>query len=184
MTSIIGRAALFSRAAHQAVGQRRKYTGEPYHEHPAAVAALVESAGGTPFMVAAAYLHDVVEDTAVTVDDIAREFGPEIAGHVFELTDQFSDPAIGNRERRKALGRDRLACIHPDSQAIKYADLIDNTSSIVERDPGFAQVYLAEKRELLSVMCHGDQALWRRAWGLMIEGEAKVRAARPGGSDD
>lgn len=184
MTSIVGRAALFSRAAHQAVGQRRKYTGEPYHEHPAAVAAMVESIGGTPFMVAAAYLHDVVEDTAITVDDIAREFGPEIAGHVFELTDQFSSPEIGNRAHRKSLERDRLARIHPDSQTIKYADLIDNTSNIVERDPEFARIYLAEKRELLSVMCHGDQELWRRAWGLMVEGEEKIRAEQPGGGDE
>lgn len=52
MTDLITRAAIYT--AHQAVGQRRKYTGEPYHLHPAAVAKTVESVGGTEAMIAAA----------------------------------------------------------------------------------------------------------------------------------
>lgn len=169
---LIFRAALYSRAAHQAVGQQRKYTGEPYYRHPASVAEIVSQAEHvTPEMLAAAYLHDVVEDTDVTHEDISRDFGLVVSGYVFELTDQFIDLSIGNRAHRKKLERERLSRIHPNAQTIKYADLIDNTSSIVSRDPGFARVYLKEKRALLSVMRHGDEALRKMAWGALEEGE-------------
>lgn len=169
---MISRAALYSRAAHQAVGQRRKYTGEHYYHHPKAVADMVSTAVGvTPEMVAAAYLHDVVEDTAITDDDIARDFGLVVAGYVFDLTDQFTDPAIGNREYRKAMERDRLARANPNSQTIKYADLIDNTASIAKHDPDFAKVYLREKRSLLESMASGDDRLRDMAWQVLLEAE-------------
>ncbi len=176
MNDITERAALFSRAAHQAVGQRRKYTGEPYWRHPVAVAEIVSAVETvTPEMIAAALLHDVLEDTGVTPMDLKECFGQRVAILVQELTDQFTDPEIGNRTHRKALERDRLAEVSPEAQTIKYADLIDNTGSIVARDPGFARVYLAEKRRLLEVMAAGDQALRRKAWSVLIEGEAKIR---------
>lgn len=175
MSDFIERAALFSRAAHQAVGQVRKYTGEPYWHHPAAVAAMAQEVKGTTEeMVAAAYLHDVVEDTQVTLDDISREFGLVVSGYVYELTDQFADPAIGNRAHRKELERQRLARVSPGAATIKYTDLIDNTSSIVARDPRFARFYLAEKRALLLVMRQGDRGLWERAWSSMEAGRAEL----------
>lgn len=171
--SLIERAALFSRAAHQAIDQRRKYTGEPYHKHPEAVAWIVAKNGGTDAMVAAAYLHDVVEDTAITLDMIRDEFGNVVA----ELVDWLSDmqtAADGNRATRKRREREKLAAAPAMAQTIKLADLIDNTSTIVEHDPDFATVYLAEKRDLLCVMENGDQKLWRKAWSLLVEGEAKI----------
>lgn len=178
MDDIAERAALFSRAAHQAVGQRRKYTGEPYWQHPATVAEMVAAVeAATVEMIAAAHLHDVLEDTAVTALDIEECFGQRVAVLVQELTDQFIDPEIGNRAHRKALERDRLAQVSPEAQTIKYADLIDNTVSIVARDRGFARVYLAEKRRLLEVMTAGDQALRLKAWSVLTEGEAKIRGA-------
>ncbi|MBD3894651.1 bifunctional (p)ppGpp synthetase/guanosine-3',5'-bis(diphosphate) 3'-pyrophosphohydrolase [Halomonas sp. ML-15] len=178
MDDMIERAALFSRAAHQAVGQQRKYTGEPYWRHPATVAKMVSAVEtATAEMIAAAHLHDVLEDTAVTALDIEECFGQRVAVLVQELTDQFIDPDIGNRAHRKALERNRLAHVSPQAQTIKYADLIDNTTSIVARDPGFARVYLAEKRLLLEVMTAGDQALKRKAWRVLQEGEANTHGA-------
>ena len=61
------RALAFARRAHESIDHRRKYTDEPYIVHPIAVAELVKSVPHTPEMVAAAYLHDVVEDTPVTI---------------------------------------------------------------------------------------------------------------------
>lgn len=178
MHDMIRHAALFSRAAHQAVGQRRKYTDEPYWQHPVDVAEMVAAVGSaTAEMIAAAYLHDVLEDTAVTALDIEECFGQRVTLLVLELTNQFSNPEIGNRAHRKALERDRLAQVSPQAQTIKYADLIDNTGSIVARDHGFALVYLAEKRQLLEVMTAGDEALRRQAWSVLTEGEAKIRGA-------
>lgn len=176
MDDITERAALFSRAAHQAVGQRRKYSGEPYWHHPVAAAEMVSSVEtATTEMIAAALLHDVLEDTGVTAMDIEECFGQRVAVLVLELTDQFIDPELGNRAHRKALERDRLATISPEAQTIKYADLIDNSASIVARDRGFARVYLAEKRQLLEVMTAGDQALRRKAWSVLNEEEEKIR---------
>jgi (p)ppGpp synthase/HD superfamily hydrolase len=77
---VVRKAQVYAQAAHAAVGQKRKYTGEPYIVHPAEVAKIVASVpGSTPDMVAAAWLHDVVEDTACTYTDIHMAFGADIA---------------------------------------------------------------------------------------------------------
>lgn len=174
MSDLINRAMTFSRAAHQAVGQRRKYTEKPYYLHPQAVAATVMEHGGTENMIAAALLHDVLEDTQVLPIDLAQEFNTHVMTLVYELTDQFTDPAYGNRAYRKSLETARLTGISPEAQTIKYADLIDNTRSIVEYDPDFAKVYLPEKRQILNSMTAGDPKLWRKAWATLVEGEAKL----------
>ena len=67
-------ARVYATAAHAAVGQRRKYTDQPYIVHPIRVAEIVDLYGGTDDMISAAYLHDVVEDTAVSIDDINDMF--------------------------------------------------------------------------------------------------------------
>ena len=85
--SLVERSKAFAIAAHRAIDHRRKYTGDPYDVHLSAVAELVESVGGTPEMIAAAWLHDTVEDTPTTISDIEREFGPRVAELVRALTD-------------------------------------------------------------------------------------------------
>jgi (p)ppGpp synthase/HD superfamily hydrolase len=110
-------------------------------------------------MLAAAWLHDVVEDTKFTIFDIQLFFGEEIALYVSDLT----EPFVGSRSARKPYYKHQLATACPVVQTIKYADLISNTSSIVERDPDFAKVYLKETRELLEVMDNGHQGLYEMA---------------------
>ena len=162
MTNIVERARLFATAAHAAVGQTRKYTGEPYVVHPIEVSELVASVGGTEAMVAAALLHDILEDTDVTVDLLEAEFGCEVADLVLWLTD-VSTPEDGNRSTRKALDRQHSAAAPAAAQTIKVADLISNTRTIVEFDPGFARTYLAEKRLLLDVLTRADPTLLEMA---------------------
>jgi (p)ppGpp synthase/HD superfamily hydrolase len=162
MTDIVERARMFATAAHAAVGQLRKYTFEPYIVHPAEVAGIVAEAGGTPEMIAAAWLHDTVEDTGVTSELIRAEFGDEVATLVGWLTD-VSRPDHGNRAARKAVDRAHTAAAPAEAQTIKLADLICNTKSIVAHDPKFAVTYLAEKRELLEVMTKGNPRLRERA---------------------
>jgi len=162
MTELVERARMFATAAHAAVGQLRKYTFEPYIVHPAEVAGIVAEAGGTPEMIAAAWLHDTVEDTGVTSELIRAEFGDEVAMLVGWLTD-VSRPDHGNRAARKAVDRAHTAAAPAEAQTIKLADLICNTKSIVAHDPKFAETYLAEKRALLEVMTKGDPALRARA---------------------
>jgi (p)ppGpp synthase/HD superfamily hydrolase len=160
--TIIIRARVFATAAHAAVGQVRKYTFEPYIVHPAEVASIVMSHGGTDAMVAAAWLHDVVEDTGVTIETIRAEFGTEVAELVGWLTD-VSKPEDGNRATRKAVDRAHTAEAPAEAQTIKLADLISNSKSIMEHDPAFAKTYLEEKRLLLAVMTKGDPGLHAEA---------------------
>jgi (p)ppGpp synthase/HD superfamily hydrolase len=112
--------------------------------------------------LAAAWLHDVVEDTGVTNEVIRVEFGDEVAELVGWLTD-VSRPEQGNRAVRKAIDRAHSAMAPADAQTIKLADLISNTRSIVAHDEKFAKTYLEEKRLLLEVMIKGDAALMAEA---------------------
>jgi (p)ppGpp synthase/HD superfamily hydrolase len=168
MDTLILLARTFASRAHR--GQVRKYTGEPYINHPVEVADIVRRHNGSPEMIAAALLHDVVEDTDVTLDDIRREFGEAVANLVEDLTD-VSRPDDGNRATRKAMDREHTARASAAAMVIKAADLISNTSSIVEHDPNFAKVYLKEKRALLDVMFkikHMD--IWKEADNMLQNG--------------
>lgn len=160
---IVRKAQVYAQAAHAAVGQRRKYTGEPYIVHPAEVAKIVAGVpGSTAEMVAAAWLHDVVEDTGCTATDIHMAFGADIAVLVGWLTD-VSKPEDGNRAVRKAMDRAHSAAAPAAAQTVKLADLISNSRSIMQHDPEFARTYLAEKRMLLEVMTQGDAGLYAEA---------------------
>lgn len=158
-TELCERAEQFARARH--TGHVRTYTGEPYTVHLEEVADLVASVGGDEAQVAAAWLHDVVEDTETTLEEVFDRFGPDVGRMVTDLTD-ISRPSDGNRAARKALDREHLAQASARSQTIKLADLISNTQSIVEHDPGFARVYLAEKQRLLVILTKGESRLY--AW--------------------
>lgn len=160
---LVRKAQVYAMAAHAAVGQKRKYTGEPYIVHPAEVARIVAGVpGSTPDMVAAAWLHDVVEDTGCTFTDIHMAFGIDIATLVGWLTD-VSKPEDGPRWYRKKLDREHTAQAPAEAQTIKLADLISNSRSIMAHDPKFARTYLEEKRLLLEVLTRGDAGLHAEA---------------------
>jgi len=160
MSFMTDKARVFATAAHMAVGQKRKHTGEDYIVHPVAVA---ETVLGTRYSddtyIAAAFLHDVVEDTHVTLEQIKDQFGQAVHDVVQALTDVPFIENGANRKARKAIDRDRLAKADAGTQTIKVADLIDNTKTIVEFDPNFAVVYLAEKALLLNVLTKADPTL-------------------------
>jgi len=161
--NVVQKAQVYAMAAHASVGQLRKYTNEPYIVHPGEVAAIVAGVpGSTEDMVAAAWLHDVVEDTGCTFTDIHMAFGIDIATLVGWLTD-VSKPEDGNRAHRKALDRAHTADAPAEAQTIKLADLISNSRSIMAHDPAFAKTYLEEKRLLLAVMTKGDPGLHAEA---------------------
>ena len=156
--TLVERARVFATAAHAACGQLRKYTYEPYIVHPAEVVSIVSTVPHTEAMLAAAWLHDVVEDTGVTLETVRAEFGEEVADLVGWLTD-VSRPEQGNRATRKAIDRAHTAMAPAAAQTVKLADLISNTRSIMEHDETFARTYLAEKKLLLEVMTKGDATL-------------------------
>lgn len=181
--SLPHRAAHFAHAAHAAVDQRRKYTGEPYIEHPFAVARLVMTVTDDEATVAAALLHDTVEDTQATLEDIAREFGADVAMLVGWLTD-VSQPADGNRVVRKEIDRQHTAQADSRAKTVKLADLIDNTRSIVTHDRPFARVYLVEKERLLEVLTDGHPELYRLAFQTLQRAQATLAGLDSLGSQE
>ena len=164
---LIDAAYRFAKIAHG--DQKRKYTGESYIIHPVAVAKIVASVTDGCVEIAAALLHDVIEDTDKTYDDIFNAgFRHLVANLVLEVTD-VSKPEDGNRAIRKEIDRQHLAKASPSGQTIKLADLIHNTESIVKYDPGFAQVYMREKQLLLEVLTKGDKTLYKHAQKLVFD---------------
>ena len=167
----VGKALAFATAAHG--GQTRKYTHAPYIVHPIAVAQMVWGCVATiesTDAVAAALLHDTIEDCDVTYDDIGYEFGTYVADIVQHLTDQ-ADPAW-NRATRKAWEAGRLSTCDSTIQTIKCADLHHNTMDIVPYDKGFAKVYLAEKRVVLQGLVRADEKLLKATWSQLNAAEA------------
>lgn len=158
----------FSFAFHAHEGQSRKYDGQPYIVHPVAVAKMVEEVGGTKEMIAAALLHDVVEDTPATLEDIRDEFGSAVANLVYWLTD-VSRPSDGNRKKRKAMDRAHIASAPAQAKTVKLADLIDNGVSILKHDKDFSRVFFREKDALLAVLQTGNVTLLERAEQLVEE---------------
>ena len=153
--TLVEKAKLFATAAHGAIGQIRKYTGEPYVTHPIRVMNLVSTVVQDERVLAAALLHDVIEDTAITKEDIAVD----VADMVVALSDPPKVEGGPNRKARKAQDRVRLANAPADVQTVKVADMIDNTESIVAHDPKFAKLYLEEKRLLLEVLTNANPKL-------------------------
>jgi GTP diphosphokinase / guanosine-3',5'-bis(diphosphate) 3'-diphosphatase len=111
----------FARRKH--LGQYRKQTGEQFVEHPIAVAALLSESGYDGAMLAAAYLHDVVEKTEVELDEIRVRFGPEVAGLVDCLSE---DPGISDYPSRKRALREQILRAGGDTAVIYAADRVAN----------------------------------------------------------
>jgi guanosine-3',5'-bis(diphosphate) 3'-pyrophosphohydrolase len=165
----------FARDAHGK--QKRKYSSEAYIEHPIRVAELVRSVPHTTGMICAAYLHDVVEDTQVTIEKIYTEFGEAVGELVEELTDEFMKinyPHL-NRQRRKQKEVERQAGISREAKTIKLADVIDNTVDIVRNDKGFARKYLKEMENLVQVLKEGDEKLFEQALNEIEKGNDLLR---------
>ena len=138
----------------------RKYTGNPYWTHLAEVAGLVSTFYKEDHILSAAWLHDTLEDTNATREELTSIFGEEIMQMVLSL----SDMENGNRTERKQLSRERLSKTPSYVQDIKVCDLISNTSSIMHHDPKFAKVYLEEKKLLLDVLTKANKELLKLAY--------------------
>lgn len=151
-TPLIRKAAAFAAKAH--AGQTRKFTGEPYFVHVEAVACAVAVAGGSEAAIAAAYLHDTVEDTPTTYPELVAAFGPEVANLVLELTHVHTKEAFPqlNRAARKVLETKRLAAVSPTAKLIKRSDIADNAKTIGLFGRKFANMWRAEATALLAVL--------------------------------
>src|SRR5881409_900288 len=126
---VLARAYQFSAASHQ--GQQRA-SGEPYLSHPLEVANLLVDFKMDVTTVTAGLLHDVLEDTVATKDDLAREFGPEIAELVDGVT-KIGKLAFSSREERQAENfRKMVVAMAHDLRVlmIKLADRLHNMRTL------------------------------------------------------
>jgi (p)ppGpp synthase/HD superfamily hydrolase len=155
--SLVLKAHEFAAKAH--AGVFRKFTGEPYFEHPKRVAARLAALGFPATVVAAAVLHDVVEDCGVRPSELATAFGPEVAALVLEVTKPVMCKASTTRAERKAAFRAHLAKSSYFGASIKLSDEEDNSRNVAEVNPEFAAVCLPELREELKVLGHGHPEL-------------------------
>jgi guanosine-3',5'-bis(diphosphate) 3'-pyrophosphohydrolase len=134
-------AATFAAERHR--DQRRKgKDASPYINHPLALASLLADRGEhDPTLLMAALLHDTVEDTATSFEDIERSFGKEVADIVREVTDDKTLP----KAERKRLQIEHAARLSRRAKLVKLADKICNLHDMVVSPP--ADWPLQRKRE-------------------------------------
>lgn len=168
---IIEKVKMFADEAHGE--QMRKYSDERYIVHPIRVMELLRSYSKEVTVLAAALLHDVLEDTNTTEAALShylnsvmsKEDAEKTLELVKELTDVYikeSFPTM-NRRTRRTNEAERLAAASADAQTIKYADIIDNVQDIASQKNDFALVYIRESKQLLNALTRGNDKLKKKA---------------------
>ena len=130
--SLIVRALDFAAEKHR--DQRRKDAeASPYINHPIALANVLVNEGGVtdPVVICAALLHDTVEDTETTFEELEEEFGKAIAGVVREVTD---DPTLPRAERKAQQVEHAPHASHA-ARLVKLADKICNLRDMMGHPP-------------------------------------------------
>ena len=163
------RAAAFAADKHQS--QRRKdRAASPYINHPLAVAEILSRHGVTnPVVIQAALLHDTVEDTETSREELEREFGEEVAALVMEVTDDKSLP----KAERKRLQIEHAPRISDSAKLIKLGDKICNARDVSENPPADwpldrKQEYLAWTQQVVAG-CRGVNAGLERHFDLLLD---------------
>jgi len=158
MIDLIERAERFARVCH--AGQCRKGAAkEPYTIHLEEVSSLVEAWGGSEEAIAAAWLHDTVEDCPpISHEDLFAEFGDRVANFVAELTDDKSLP----KPNRKELQIENAAKKTPEAALVKLADKTSNVGAIAEPPPEGCSLarrlqYIARAEKMVSALPHLPQ---------------------------
>ena len=166
--SLLADAIQFATEAHR--NKKRKFDNTAYVRHPLSVMGiLTEFYLENEAALAAAVLHDTVEDCEdVTLEVIHERFAEIVAGYVFYATEK-SQKADGNRKIRKEIDREHYARGTQVSQDIKLADMIDNIPTMVLYTPDFALVYLDEKLQLLGALKKCNPVLKARAIKLISD---------------
>ncbi|MHA1143577.1 MAG: HD domain-containing protein [Candidatus Helarchaeota archaeon] len=134
----------FARQKH--AGQRRKVSNAEYVVHPINVAKILEKYGCQEPFLSAALLHDTIEDTSTTYDEILVQFGRDIADLVRELTN--------DKREIKKIGKtqyllEKLKNMSSKALTIKLADRLDNIRDLHLASKEFRERYYTETKEIL-----------------------------------
>lgn len=174
------RALAFAADKHRR--QRRKDAeASPYINHPIAVAAVLALEGGIADqdLLIAAVLHDTVEDTETSFEELEREFGPAVRGLVSEVTD---DKALATRDR-KALQITHASTASPSAKQLKIADKICNIRDIAGQPPaswsrGRKEEYIAWTERVVAG-CRGVNPKLDSAYTAAIEAARRALGVLP-----
>ena len=149
LNELVLKAAGLALVSHH--GQTRRNNKHPYVTHPNRVAREISKMeGATPQVVAAAFLHDVVEDTDITLEQVTEIFGLDVAELVESLTNISHNPEHKNKPRaeRKKLDREFLRHAPRWARVIKLIDRLDNLKEMSEDSEDFILKYVGESRLL------------------------------------
>ena len=160
-------ALTFASLAHK--NQTRKYTNEPYIEHPKLVSKIIndymKSCDDIPLfafdpldysvLISAALLHDTVEDTNTTYEQIQKLSGKSVCDLVYWVTDELT-PKDGNRKFRKQKYLEKILQAPYDAKCLKVADILANIKNLAEVVPDddldFAIKYIGEKEDMVNAL--------------------------------
>jgi GTP diphosphokinase / guanosine-3',5'-bis(diphosphate) 3'-diphosphatase len=161
---LICRAFDFAYQLHE--GQYRQ-SGEPYIAHPIAVAGLLRDLGGDKAMIAAGFLHDVVEDTDVTLEQIEEQFGQEIQNLVAGVTKLSKFNFSSKTEHQAENFRRMFLAMAKDIRVIvvKLADRLHNMRTLEHLKPEKQKRIALETREIFAPLAN-RLGIWRLKWEL------------------
>lgn len=171
-------AASFAARAHR--HQLRKDGQTPYVAHPFRVCLIVRHVFGIddPDYLAAALLHDTIEDTTTDFDDLEERFGPRVAGLVGTLS---KDARLQEGEREKAYTA-ALAAADPAAKVAKLADMFDNLSDSAHLSAKGRARTIGRLRGYLAVLERNLPEVARRPYDLVRELLEEVASGPPPGS--
>ncbi|MHC2249944.1 HD domain-containing protein [Bradyrhizobium elkanii] len=179
--SLITRAEDFAKRKHQ--GHLRKFTKAPYWLHLEEVAETLHQYAAPAEVIAAGWLHDTIEDTDTSYQELVGAFGAVVANIVVEVTDVSRQDScktpdgVGNRALRKTIDRQFLAGASWQGQFVKCADMLSNTRDILEHGGGFARTYVPEKKALILVLDkirNVRYSIWRAAFDQVSHAEQEL----------
>jgi len=144
----VTRATIYAALQHR--DQRRKFIEGPseYLTHPLAMAGVLLTEGASEAAVVSAVLHDTVEDTAATADEIGALFGEQVRGFVEELT----SPKFENKEERIDYYREKMPRLSPIALQVKMTDRWHNLSQSANAPAEFVDRYYREARVMIDAV--------------------------------
>lgn len=182
MNGLLNHIIAFADEAHGE--QTRKYTPDRYIVHPVRVMKLCREHTSDPSVLAAALLHDVLEDTPTSEEDIraflSKLMLPPVVNKTLQLVKELTDVYTKenypqwNRHKRRSMEAARLAKASAEAQTIKYADILDNSGEIIPYDLDFALRFLKECKAILLLADQGNRELRKRAFDIVNTGLEEV----------
>ena len=154
------RAAFVAKIAHDK--QRRKYNGRPYVTHPGRVASVLSvHPEADEDLICVGWLHDVLEDTWVSVELLEMMFGKRVAELVVEVTNP-SKGMDASRKTRKSVDLDHLAKASKQAKLLKLIDRLDNLEELRGAPGDFKKLYSKESLTLAEVIGDADLELKKK----------------------